>query len=169
MKRLLPMTAWIFCNTTFASGVDEIDARVVRVEPIREWVTERTPREICRDERIKVINNTRSGSATPALLGAVIGGTVGGAVGHNSRHQPIIAGAGALLGASVGRDYGRQRTPEVYYDTETTCTTEYEVREFQEITGYSVDYEYDGNVFKTRTMHHPGSTIRVRVTLTPLE
>lgn len=146
-----------------------IDAPVVSIDPITEWVTERIPHETCRDESVKVIDNSRSGSATPALIGAAIGGTLGGAIGHNSRHQPVIAGAGALLGASIGRDTGRQRAQDIYYTTETTCTTDYEVREYEEITGYRVGYEYGGNTWYTRTRHDPGASIRVRVSVTPLE
>lgn len=165
----IAMAGALLTGTVHAGQSSVIHAPVTSVEPITEWVTERVPHETCRDERVRVVDNSRSGSATSALLGAVIGGTMGGAIGHNSRHQPVIAGAGALLGASIGRDVGRQQSQNFHYTTETICTTDYEVREYEEITGYRVGYEFGGNTWYTRTRSEPGSNIRVRVSVTPLD
>jgi uncharacterized protein YcfJ len=145
-----------------------IEAPVVDVQPVVRIVTERVPFESCYDERVRVDERGRR-SATPALLGGVLGGTLGGALGNGSGHQGVIAGAGALLGASVGNDIARNRqTQGDYYITEQRCSVEYERREREEITGYRVSYQYDGNIYQTTTRRDPGDTITLRMSLEPL-
>lgn len=149
-----------------AQGSFYIEAPVVQSEPIVEVVTRRIPHEYCRDEQVKVVTQSR-GSATPGLLGAVVGGVVGGAAGSNSRYQPVIAGAGALLGASIGTDVSRRRSAQAYYVTERRCDTEYELRDIERVVGYRVGYEYQGNTYFTRTASIPGNSIRLRVDVSP--
>lgn len=147
-----------------------IDAPVVGVEPIAQVVTDRIPHETCRDERVKVVVQGGHGhSTTPPILGAIIGGTVGGALGSDSRHQPLIAGAGAALGASIGHDVSHQRNAQSYYVTEQFCEVDYELRDREEVVGYRVGYRYGDSIYHTRTAAHPGETIRVRVELQPLD
>lgn len=154
-----------------------IDAPVVSVEPIIAVVRDRVPQEVCREERVRVVDRGgwRGGdyrSATPTILGAVLGGTVAGALGDDTGHQGVIAGAGALLGGSIGRDIGRNRTPRYrdsgYYVTEDVCTVEYETLERERVDGYRVRYRYEGNIYETRSDRDPGETIPVRVQLQPL-
>ncbi|MEM9397302.1 MAG: hypothetical protein AAF991_07465 [Pseudomonadota bacterium] len=146
-----------------------VQAPVVGVQPIYETVTERIPHQICREERVRVVERDRRGSFTPTLVGAVVGGTVAGVLGNNSRRRDVIAGAGAILGASIGNDVGRNRRHDNdYYVTEDVCTTEYELREQERLNGYRVSYRYAGGVYKTFSRHDPGETIAVRVSLEPL-
>jgi uncharacterized protein YcfJ len=99
----------------------------------------------------------------------VLGGTLAGAIGDGSGHQGVIAGAGALLGASVGNDIARSRRQAGdYYVVEQRCTTEYERHEREEVTGYRVSYQYDGNIYHTTTRRDPGDTITLRMSLEPL-
>ena len=147
-----------------------VDAPVVGVEPIVQVVTDRIPHETCRDERVKVVVQGGHGhSTTPPILGAIIGGTVGGALGSDSRHQPLIAGAGAALGASIGHDVSHQRSAHSYYTTEQFCQVDYELRDREEVVGYRVSYRYGDSIYHTRTAAPPGETIRVRVELQPLD
>lgn len=145
-----------------------VDAPVVSVQPIVRTVSERIPHEVCRRERVRVVERGRVGSATPGLVGAVVGGTVASVLGRNSRHQPVIAGAGALLGASIGHDRAQRRASQSYYVNEDVCEVEYERREREEVTGYRVSYRYNGTILHTRSDHYPGDTIPVRVEVSPL-
>ncbi|MEO0438156.1 MAG: hypothetical protein AAF098_14750 [Pseudomonadota bacterium] len=146
-----------------------VQAPVVAVQPIYETVTERIPHQICREERVRVVERDRRGSLTPTLVGAVVGGTVAGVLGNNSRRRDVIAGAGAILGASIGNDVGRNRRHgNGYYVTEDVCTTEYELRDQERVNGYRVSYRYAGGVYKTFSRRDPGETIAVRVSLEPL-
>ncbi|TCO76710.1 glycine zipper 2TM domain-containing protein [Chromatocurvus halotolerans] len=144
-----------------------VEAKVVSAEPIVRVVSERIPHEICREERVRVVERG-SRSATPGIVGAVVGGTVAGVLGRNSRYQPVIAGAGAVVGASVGSDIGRRRHHDSYYMTEEVCSVEYQRREREEIDGYRVRYRYSGNIYETRTEREPGRTIPLRVEIQPL-
>jgi uncharacterized protein YcfJ len=147
-----------------------VDAPVVGVDPIVQVVTDRIPHETCRDERVKVVVQGGHGhSTTPPILGAIIGGTVGGALGSDSRHQPLIAGAGAALGASIGHDVSHQRNAHSYYVTEEFCEVDYELRDREEVVGYRVSYRYGDSIYQTRTATRPGETIRLRVELQPLD
>ena len=147
-----------------------IEAPVVGADPIVQVVTDRIPHETCRDERVKVVVQGGHGhSTTPPILGAIIGGTVGGALGSDSRHQPLIAGAGAALGASIGHDVSHQQNAHSYYTTEKYCEVDYELRDREEVVGYRVSYRYGDSIYHTRTAAHPGETIRVRVELQPLD
>jgi uncharacterized protein YcfJ len=145
-----------------------VDVPVVSAQPIVRVVTDRIPYETCREERVRVVEQGRSGSATPGLVGAVVGGTVAGVLGRNSRYQPVLAGAGALVGASVGSDIGKRRHALSYYVTEDVCEVEYELREREEVEGYRVRYRYDGKIYETRTARDPGASMPVRVALEPL-
>lgn len=144
-----------------------VDAKVVSAEPIVRVVSERIPHETCREERVRVVERD-SRSATPGLVGAVVGGTVAGVLGRNSRYQPVLAGAGAVVGASVGSDIGRRRGGSSYYVNEEICSVEYELREREEVDGYRVHYRYSGNIYETRTEREPGRTIPVRIEIQPL-
>ena len=146
-----------------------IEAPVVDVQPIVEVRTERIPVEHCRAERVRVVERGGHRSFTPTILGAVIGGTAGSVLGDNSSRRDVIAGAGAILGASVGHDIGqRRRRDDGYYVTEDICTTDYEIRETEEVSGYRVRYRFDDSIYETRTLREPGATISVRMRLEPL-
>ena len=154
--------------TAAASGSTVIEAPVVSAEAVVEVVTERIPHEVCREERVRVVERGHGHSATPVLLGAVVGGAAGAVVGGNSRHRDVIAGAGAVLGASVGHDAGHRRSDESYYVTEEVCEVEYELRESERMRGYRVRYRIGDTIAETRRDELPGATIAVRVQFEPL-
>ncbi|TGD74833.1 hypothetical protein E4634_06450 [Mangrovimicrobium sediminis] len=167
MKRLMALACLLLATPTLAQS-RYVEAPVVNVEPIVELVTRKVPHEICRDEQVRVVNTSRSHSATPGLLGAVIGGVIGGAAGHDSRYQPVIAGAGALLGASIGTDIAHRQNTGSYYVNERYCGVEYELQDSERVVGYRVGYRYMDDVYYTRTTTPPGNTIRLRVDVSPL-
>lgn len=148
---------------------DIVDVPVTAVEPIVQYVTRKIPHETCRDERVRVEQASPNHSATPGILGAVIGGVVGGALGQDSRYQPVSAGAGALLGASIGTDYSHRQNTRSNYVTERRCEVDYELRDQENIIGYRVSYLYDDRIYHTETRQRPGPTIKVRVEISPLQ
>jgi uncharacterized protein YcfJ len=107
---------------------------------------------------------------TPVLTGGLIGGAIGSELGRNSKRKSLIIGASALLGGSIGRDMYRSsnRHSSAQYRTREVCDTDYRIREYQQVTGYRVRYEYNGSVYETITDSHPGATMPVEVSVTPL-
>jgi uncharacterized protein YcfJ len=146
-----------------------IQAPVTAVEPLVRTVTRKIPHESCWDERVRVVQSGGNHSATPGILGAVIGGVVGGSLGHNSRYQPVIVGAGAVLGASVGHDFSHRKNSQNYYVTEQRCEIDYELRDEEIVIGYRVSYLYGDSIYHTETRSPPGKTIRLRVDMSPVD
>ncbi len=98
----------LVCVTTACASTQysAVEAPVVSVDPVVRTVTEKIPHETCWDEQVRVERRGGENAAAPSVVGAIIGGVTGGAIGRNSRHQPIIAGACALLGAAIGHERG---------------------------------------------------------------
>ena len=168
-KTITACSALVASLASAQSHTSVVEVPVTAVEPVVRIITHKIPHESCWDERVKVVREGGNHSATPAVLGAVIGGVVGGSVGHNSRYQPIIAGAGALLGSSIGNDISHQRNAHSYYVTEQRCEVDYELRDEEKIVGYRVSYQYGESIYQTETQNHPGATIQLQVNVKPVE
>jgi uncharacterized protein YcfJ len=145
-----------------------IQAPVVSVDPVVRTVTEKIPHERCWEEEIRVERRGSHHAKAPTVLGAIIGGVAGGAIGKNNRNQPILAGAGAALGAAIAHDASHNRPAGYHYVTEKRCEVDYELRDREEITHYRVGYRYGDNVYYTRTTYRPGRTLSVNVALEPV-
>lgn len=145
-----------------------VQARVLDVEPLVRIVQVTVPQEVCWDEPVR---HTTDGyeSATPKVLGGIIGGVVGNQFGSGSGNK-IMTAAGALLGASIGRDsaYYNRQARNSYVTYEEVCEVEQVTHEEERTDGYRVTYEYGGREFVTRTAVPPGDTLRVRVQVEPL-
>lgn len=151
-----------------AGGVSYQTVPVLDVEP-RYSVT-RTPvdRTVCWDETTYQRVGGSSSSATPTIVGAIIGGVVGNQFGGGNGNRAMTA-AGAALGGSIGRDAARASGPARYTPvTEERCTIQRDFEERSVINGYRVLYMFDGRVQETTMRHHPGDTIRLRVSATPV-
>jgi uncharacterized protein YcfJ len=146
-----------------------VDVPVVSNEPIVEVITRKIPHEQCHDAQVRVDEPASAHSPTPGLLGAVVGGAAGGAAGEDSRYQPLLIGAGALLGASIGTDVAHQRGAQSYYVTQRRCGVDYELRDTERVVGYRVGYRYQNDVYYMRTDTPPGDRIRVRVDVSPVD
>lgn len=149
-----------------AGGESYETARVVDVEPIRE--VHRTPvnREVCWEETVHV--RERRHSHAPTVVGAIIGGVFGSQFGSGSGRDAATA-AGALLGGAIGHDASKARDGRAYPVTRERCDVERDWRERTVHGGYRVTYEYGGRLHRTTMAHHPGDTIRVRVSVDPLD
>ena len=160
----------LMAPSAFAKTVSHtVQVPVVASSPIVRTTTEKIPHQSCYDQRVKVLRSSGNHSATPSLFGAILGGTAAGALGHNSHYQPVIAGAGALLGASIGNDYSHRRDASDYYVTENHCEVDYELRDVDQIIGYRVSYQYGDTIYQTETRNHPGESMTLHVDLRPVE
>lgn len=145
-------------------------AEVLASDPIYHTVSYSVPIEQCRMQTV-AYREPRGQSATPTILGAVIGGAIGNAVGSGKRNKQVGTAVGAVLGGSIGRDVGRRQSAYgdgVRYADEQVCSTVYEERAEQQLSGYRVTYRYAGQTYTTTMNRDPGSTLRVRVHVTPV-
>ncbi|MCK6371894.1 MAG: glycine zipper 2TM domain-containing protein [Gammaproteobacteria bacterium] len=151
----------------FAEDGYYTDAEVLDAKPIVRIVQYREPQENCWEETIR---RERPGyrSRTPVVLGGILGGVAGHQFG-SGRGNDIMTVAGALLGASIGRDaaYRHQAHRYPVHALEQRCEVTETVREEEQLEGYEVRYRLDGREFVTRTPTDPGRTLRVRVQVEP--
>jgi uncharacterized protein YcfJ len=135
------------------------EARVIAVTPQTERVN--YPREECHTEYVR--ESVSSRSPVGAIIGGIAGGLLGSQVGKGSGRV-----AGAAVGAGVGAVVGdRMSTRQTGYETRPVehCRT---VDHWKTVTsGYHVTYRYNGRNYTTFTDNDPGSTIRIKVAVSP--
>lgn len=154
-------------------------ARVVYVEPLVRYVRVQTPHRKCYDDVEYYADDydyqPRRGTAGATIAGGLIGGLVGHQFGSGGGNDAATL-VGTLVGSSIARDRAERRQDREYargyrqtraYPVER-CHVSYSAHEEERIDGYRVTYEYDGREYTTRTQHHPGDTMRVRVAVTPV-
>lgn len=144
-------------------------AEVVDARPIVKIVQYREPQESCWEETVRRDGHGHGyRSRTPIVLGGILGGVAGHQFG-SGRGNDIMTVAGALLGASIGRDaaYRQQGPAYPVYARERRCEISETVREEERLDGYEVRYRLDGREFVTRTPTDPGPRLRVRVQVEP--
>jgi len=157
-----------------ASGVSPADggffvkARVVDASPIYETIQVSYPEERCWNERVRHTRQGYGRSYTPAIAGAIIGGVAGNQFSKGSKRN-VLTAAGALLGASLGRDFTRPAGRSSYVTTERHCEVVDRYEEQDQLVGYDISYRYNGRIFTTRTDAHPGKFIRVKVQVEPTQ
>lgn len=166
IKLVITAAALAASSLALAGGSGYELARVVDVEPIRQ--VHRTPvdREVCRQETEYV--RARRHSHTPTVLGAIIGGVIGNRFGSGGGRDAATA-AGALLGGSIGHDASKARDGRRQPVTRERCRVERDWRERTVDSGYRVTYEYGGRLHRTTMDHRPGDSIRVRVSVDPID
>lgn len=145
-----------------------INAPVVDVEPIIQRVSHATPRQACWQEQYTYHEHHKADSPTGAILGGIIGAAIGNELGHNKSNKRVGAVAGAVLGSSVGYDLSR-KSPAKRIGHQQRCRTVYDEYEEERISGYNVTYHYGGKHYTTRMHHNPGNSLKLRVTLSPIE
>jgi uncharacterized protein YcfJ len=153
-----------------AAGTSYDRASVVSVEPLYETVSYEVPREECRIEEVRHARHGPHRSYTAPIVGAIVGGAIGNAVGHKKRNKQIGTVVGAVLGGSIGADIARRHHhghgPE--YSLERVCRTVSDWHEEQRLLGYRVTYRYGGETYVTQMDEAPGSSLPVRVQVTPV-
>ena len=184
IQRLTFIAAACVALSTQANAQNYDVARVISAEPIYQSVEVDDGREVCRNERVREVVPTytqsyrssyRPRSESASVLGAIVGGVIGNQFGHG-RGRAAATFAGAALGAAVVNDsqrydrygsrYAGSRTVE---RIERVCDYRPSVRLEQELVGYTVRYDYKGQIGETTTRSRPGNTIRVAVDVTAIE
>lgn len=143
-------------------------ATVVGVEPITKVVRISTPREECWDQEVVYRDRYRRGNGVGTVVGGVLGGALGNAVGHSKRNKQVGTVVGAVLGATIGRSVSAREREEASYGVEERCEVYNEYHEEERIMAYNVRYRYNNETFSTRMDTHPGDTIKVRVSVSPV-
>ncbi len=144
-------------------------ATVLKARPIYKTKRYSSPRQECwqetttRGER----GEYRSDSATGTILGGIIGAAVGHELGHHKRNKQVGAVAGAVLGSSIGHDLSR-KSVRPRHQTQEHCRTVYDEHNEEYVSGYRVTYRYQGENYKVRTRNHPGDSIKLRVSVSPV-
>ena len=156
-----------YSNVLAYTSFEEVE--VLSTEPIFEAVNQRVPTQECRVEYVPAKQPRFDGrSNTPGIIGALIGGAVGNALGSDKSNKKVGAAAGAILGASIAKDVNRKRREGQYNRVEReVCRTFYRTERAQEIIGYDVSYSYNGSIYTSRMDYDPGSTMRLRVNISP--
>ena len=144
-------------------------APVVDVEPVVHHERVPVDREVCWLERGYEVERRGPDSATGTIAGAIIGGVIGNQFGGGNGRRALTV-AGAALGASVGNDVSRNQRAEyrrpISYER-CEIQRDYETRSYT--SGYRVKYEYNGEIFETRTRTAPGDVIRLEVAARPID
>lgn len=140
-------------------------ARVIKAKPVYEYVRVSQPVQQCYqvERRSKRQNRHGHNRSDATVAGALVGGVIGNIIGQNS--ESTLAGAvigGAIGHSSDNRHHRRTRVTE-------HCETVYQpAKKVRKIKGYKVKYRYNGEKYKTFMRHHPGDTVKVRVSLSPV-
>ena len=147
------------------AAVHYVYAPVVDYEPV--YATEQVPveREVCWQER--GYRRTHRNSASGTIAGAIIGGVIGNQFGGGSGKKALTA-AGAALGASIGHDASRQHRRPGHPVSYERCEIQVDYETRSHTSGYKVRYEYNGEIFETRTRTEPGDVIRLEVSARPV-
>jgi uncharacterized protein YcfJ len=172
-------------------------ARVVRVDPIIESggyrdnavgsqrcyyrqaddVYARDDRYYPGDDQYRDEGYRTRGSETGRTVATVIGGIAGAVLGSK-----VGEGSGRYVGTAVGSMVGGMAGRSIYDSSQRSRQTQRgSVRVCDpvatdgrddyygdgRVSGYDVTYEYADRTYHTRTDHHPGDRIRVRVDVRP--
>lgn len=117
--------------------------------------------------------NYRTGSQTGSTMATVIGGVVGAVVGSqvgggSARYATSAIGTmvGGMAGKQIYEQNQRQRNATTRVCDPEPVDGRYASSD-RTVNAYDVTYEYAGRQYTTRTNHHPGERIRVRVDVRP--
>lgn len=146
-------------------------ARVTRVTPQYERVN--MPRQVCSNEIVYSQAPGHRGEEGRSYGGAVIGGIAGGILGNQVGRgdgRTAATAAGAVVGAIVGDRLGNGGHRPSDYETTRAREVQrcHSVEHWENrLTGYHVEYEYNGYRYTQFMNDDPGRRIRVRVSVTP--
>ncbi|MEM7220625.1 MAG: glycine zipper 2TM domain-containing protein [Pseudomonadota bacterium] len=147
----------------------EVEAPVVRVDPIVSTQRVVEPREECFETRrgYGVDRYERRGNPTGArILGGVVGGLIGNRFGGGDGRK-VLTIAGAIAGASIADRAHKNRSTRDRYEPRYECEVVEEERLIERVDGYDVTYRYNGELYTRRMDFDPGDSLRIRVTHRP--
>lgn len=115
----------------------------------------------CYDVRVPVYGRTTSGSNGDVFAGAVIGGAIGNQFGSGSGKDAMT-----VLGAIIGANEGSKATREVIvgYRFEQQCANVASTVNEPVISGYMIEYKFDGKFYEQRASrkYHVGQRVNVQ-------
>lgn len=169
MKRLV--IASLFASACIGAQAQTFTdhARVRSVEPQVENIS--VPRNECRTQWIQ--EDRRSAGPERQYGGAIVGGLAGGVLGHQvgqGNGKDAATALGVVLGAMAGDRLGNRDQRVPYENTQREvqrCHTVYDAQ--TRVTGYLVGYEYRGQQYSTVMRNHPGNSLQVQVSVSPIE
>jgi uncharacterized protein YcfJ len=171
MKKIITTIFLVSAFNAVASDGFTDFARVVDVEKIMKTNIYKTPYQSCKLVDVPIYNkHDRRGrhydnnSNTNAILGAIIGGVIGNQMGKG-RGKKVMTGAGAILGASIGGDYRRQKPEQhiVGYKQVEKCSTKYKKTRERVLDYYLVSARYNNKNFTFESKTKPYKKIEVNV------
>ena len=173
MKRLnsiIIAAVGVIVATPAFSNPDNVQfewATVVEKEPVIRIIRQPVQEEVCWQEEVyREIPESRS--RAPVVLGAILGGIIGNQFGHGSGRDAMTF-AGAALGHSIAKDSQRRHNPQRYFASlEDRCGLNTNWKETEQIIGWDVVYEYQGETYLTRMQDEPGERIQVRLEVRPV-
>ncbi|HEU0198215.1 MAG TPA: glycine zipper 2TM domain-containing protein [Nevskiaceae bacterium] len=143
------------------ANVQYVTAEVLSATPSFQQV--QVPRQ--RQECQQVPVQTGGSQTVGTLVGGALGGLVGNQFGKGSGNAAMTA-LGAVAGAIAGSSVANAAAPPPgTMTTQCRMVTDYVMQ--QQPNGYDVTYRYNGQVYHTHSAADPGSTIRVRVAVSP--
>lgn len=158
---------------TPASGQRCYESRAGSYDPNRGDRTYDGYRDDRRDGYYDQNGNYRSGSQTGSTVATVVGGVVGAVLGSqvgggSARYATSAIGSmvGGMAGKQIYEQNQRQRNATTRVCDPEPVDGRYSSGD-RSVDAYDVTYEYAGRRYTTRTNHHPGDRIRVRVDVRP--
>lgn len=113
---------------------------------------------------------SQAGATVATVIGGVLGAVVGSQVGGGSGRYASSA-IGSMVGGIAGRhiydQQQRERSGTVRVCDPLPGSGHGSHGDDRPVQAYDVTYEYAGRTYTTRTDHHPGDRIRVRVDVRP--
>lgn len=165
-------------------------AKVERVEPVVEIVSEPVHNRYCRDEPVyeTVYEEVEeggyyygdgSGGHGARVLGTIAGGLIGNQFGDGGgRVATTLFGAmlgDALVADQQARRGGYRTAHRSHYPVgervsyREVCDTHTRYLREERVRSYDVTYRYHGQLYRTQTAFDPGDSLRVRVDVLPAE
>lgn len=121
------------------------------------------------DDRYRSDGSDANGRLVATVVGGVVGAVLGSKVGGGSGRYATSA-LGTMVGGMAGRGiYDAARRDRYERRGQVTVCDPVPVGDYPAggghggVQAYDVTYEYGGRQYITRTDHHPGDTLRVRV------
>jgi uncharacterized protein YcfJ len=138
--------------------------RVTHVEPVYSKSYVDVPQTVCYDVKVPVTGRTHAGTGD-VLAGAIIGGVIGNQFGGGSGKDAATV-LGAILGADVATNNGRQVVTGYRYERQ--CETQYVTNVQQSISGWTVYYRWNdlsGSFNTNRDNYVVGDRVLLNVTV----
>lgn len=149
-------------------------AQVLRADPIYERVVYNEPGEDCEGNAVYERVGPRqasTGSVGGTVIGAVLGGVLGNQVGKGDGRTAATVG-GAVIGGAIGNRAGTHVGYNNGYagqEVRPGCRVVNVQREENHLIGYDVEYRYKGDVYMSRLDNDPGTQLKVRVAVSPVD